>query len=129
MSTHLSIHPSISWVWYLGRNVDRQYVLNSTPVGVLNLVGVSAEFGTKGGMLIGYSHYVQHRFVHLVWQVCRACWLSLVPWEECWSVTVIKFNIVWGGEGVGGGGGVAKFDTLEECWSAIVLKFNIGRCV
>ena len=46
LSTHLSIHPSISWVWYSGRNVDRQYLLNSTPVSVLSLVGVSTEFGT-----------------------------------------------------------------------------------
>ena len=26
-----------------------------TPVGVCSLVGLSAEFGTLGGMLIGYS--------------------------------------------------------------------------
>ena len=27
----------------------------STPVGAFSLVGVPAEFGTYGGMLIGYS--------------------------------------------------------------------------
>ena len=30
-------------------------VVKFTPVGVCSLVGMSAEFGTLGGMLIGYS--------------------------------------------------------------------------
>ena len=42
-------------VWYLGRNVDRLQSLSSTLVGAFSLVGVSAEFGTLGGMLISYS--------------------------------------------------------------------------
>ena len=37
-----------------GRNVDRLQWLSSTLAGALSLVGVSAEFGTWGGMLIGY---------------------------------------------------------------------------
>ena len=39
---------------YLGRNVDRLQSLSSTLVGVLSLVGVSAEFGS-------------HRLVRVVW--------------------------------------------------------------
>ena len=30
-------------------------VVKFTPVGVCSLVGMSVEFGTLGGMLIGYS--------------------------------------------------------------------------
>ena len=37
------------------------------PVGACRLVGVSAEFGTLRGMLIGYSCYVQHWSLRLVW--------------------------------------------------------------
>ena len=50
-------------VWYLGRQVDRLQSISSTPACVFSLAGVSglsAEFGTLGGMLIGYSHQVQH---------------------------------------------------------------------
>ena len=35
-------------------------VVKFTPIGVCSLVGMSAEFGTLGGMLIGYSGQVQH---------------------------------------------------------------------
>ena len=45
--------------------------------------------------------------MRLVWQVCR---LSLVPWEECCSVTVVTFTPV----GVFSLVGVsAEFGTLE----------------
>ena len=40
----------------MARNVDRLQSLSSTSVGVSSLVGVSAEFDTWRGMLIGYSH-------------------------------------------------------------------------
>ena len=30
-------------------------VIKFTPIGACSLVGMSAEFGTLGGMLIGYS--------------------------------------------------------------------------
>ena len=30
-------------------------VVKFTPIGVCNLVGMTAEFGTLGGILIGYS--------------------------------------------------------------------------
>ena len=49
----------IGRVWYLGRNVDRLQSISSTPACAFSLAGVSglsAEFGTLGGMLIGYSH-------------------------------------------------------------------------
>ena len=49
----------VGWIWYLGRNVDRLQSLSSTPVCAFSLAGVSglsAEFGTLGGMLIGCSH-------------------------------------------------------------------------
>ena len=137
----------------------------------LILVGVSAEFGTLGGMLISYSGFFSHITTvsgcdrelnahfysaaslqyhapdtwhdttpsHIILTlpseeqlvpffttlVCRSpgsnpwppvprsghstnwaiwagrsvcevwyvCWLSSVPWEECWSVTVVKFII------------------------------------
>ena len=36
-----------------GRYVDWLQLLSSTSVGVFSLVGVSAEFGNLGGMLIG----------------------------------------------------------------------------
>ena len=39
-------------------------VIKFTPIGACSLVGMSAEFGTLGGMLIGYSRLVQH------WSVC-----------------------------------------------------------
>ena len=42
-----------------GRNVDRligySFNISSTSVGVFSLVGMLAEFGTWGGMLIGYG--------------------------------------------------------------------------
>ena len=41
-------------------------VVKFTPIGVC-LVGLSAEFSTLGGMLIGYSGQVQHWQVRLVW--------------------------------------------------------------
>ena len=41
-------------------------VVKFTPIGVC-LVGMSAEFSTLGGMLIGYSGRVQHWLVRLVW--------------------------------------------------------------
>ena len=31
-------------------------VVKFTPIGACSLVGMSAEFSTLGGMLIGYSH-------------------------------------------------------------------------
>ena len=31
-------------------------VVKFTPIGACSLAGMSAEFGTLGGMLIGYSH-------------------------------------------------------------------------
>ena len=39
-----------------GRNVDWLQWLSSTLAGALSWVGVSAEFGTWGGMLISYCH-------------------------------------------------------------------------
>ena len=39
----------VSW------DVDRLQSLSSTLVGAFSLVGVSAKFGTLGGMLIGYG--------------------------------------------------------------------------
>ena len=46
-------------VWYLAEFGTLGGMLISyshyIPVGVFSLVGVSAEFGTLGGMLIGYS--------------------------------------------------------------------------
>ena len=42
-------------------------VIKFTSIGVCSLVGMSAEFGTLGGMLIGYSGQVQHWPVRLVW--------------------------------------------------------------
>ena len=42
-------------------------VVKFTPIGVCSLVGRSAEFGTLGEMLIGYSGQVQHWPVRLVW--------------------------------------------------------------
>ena len=42
-------------------------VVKFTLIGVCSLVGMSAEFGTLGGMLIGYSGQVQHLPVRLVW--------------------------------------------------------------
>ena len=39
-------------------------VIKFTPIGACSLVGMSAEFGTLGGMLIGYSRQVQHWLVH-----------------------------------------------------------------
>ena len=42
-------------------------VVKFTPIGVCNLVGMSAEFGILRGMLIGYSGQVQHWPVRLVW--------------------------------------------------------------
>ena len=41
-------------------------VVKFTPICVC-LVGMSAEFSTLGGMLIGYSGQVQHWPVRLVW--------------------------------------------------------------
>ena len=38
-----------------------------TLIGVCSLVGMSAEFGTLGGMSIGYSSQVQYWPVRLVW--------------------------------------------------------------
>ena len=39
-------------------------VVKFTPIDACSLVGMSAELGTLGGMLIGYSRYVQHWLVH-----------------------------------------------------------------
>ena len=42
-------------------------VVKLIPFGACSLVGVSAEFGTLGGMLIDYSRYVHHWSVRLDW--------------------------------------------------------------
>ena len=42
-------------------------VVKFTPIGVCSLASMSAEFGTLGRMLIGYSREVQHWPVRLVW--------------------------------------------------------------
>ena len=70
----------VCWIWYLGKNVDWLQLLSLTPVWAFSLADVSGLSAEFG-----------------------------TPWEECWSVTVIKFNIVWG---AGGEGVLAKFDTL-----------------
>ena len=55
------------------RNVDRLQWFSSTLAGALSLVGVSAEFGTWRGMLIGCgrSSHLQllssHRLALVVW--------------------------------------------------------------
>ena len=45
-----------------------------------------------------------HYFIIIIIIVC------VYLHRSCWSLAVIKFNIVWGGEG--GGRASAKFDTL-----------------
>ena len=50
----MSFDRGVGGVRYLGRNVDRFQSLSSTFVGMLSLVGVSAEFGS-------------HQLVRVVW--------------------------------------------------------------
>ena len=71
-------------------------------VGAFSLVGVSAKFGSLGGMLIGYSFTISSTSVGVFSLVGMSA--EFVPGEECWSAMVVKFTPI-----------VDKFTPIGAC--------------